>query len=408
MSIITRLVNVNYVQMDFSFYLDVSFVKYKVKGIQQVRKHAVLMLKNRKNNTSIVHPLTAFIQWRWKYKEYNTQRLQGTHLAQFLNYLLIDNRKKFKLTSLSDLTIIHGTHFLNFLLSKGNSNLSVKNVERTLKHFYSFLIQKGNLQNSEDTNPDVTPFNPMYSKEFAYDPERGKVAIEHTLPPRLLLMFLRTAVSVSPTIALAIYFSIFGGLRAGEIVNIKISDITPYGDQNGKDGLMLLLKTRNLRTDIKDISGTSRVKRDRRQFVYPVKDLLPLLFRNHLTEIHRKLGKYPEMDSPLFINRDGKALTGKSLRDAFAKVKKNFLFELHSSPNPDDIITAIHLQSTKWSFHIGRGTFTNLLSKKAKNPYDLALPRGDKNITSSLTYMSDTEEMKKSIEELINNLYQNN
>ncbi|KRE96430.1 hypothetical protein ASG89_31160 [Paenibacillus sp. Soil766] len=183
MSNLTILVDVNYVQIDFSFCVDVSFVKYKVKGTQQIRKHAVLMLKNRKSNTSIVHPLTAFIQWRWKYKEYNTQRLQGTHLAQFLNYLLIDNRKKFKLSSLSNLTIIHGTDFLNFLLSKGSSNLSVKNVERTLKHFYSFLIQKGILQNSEDTNPDVTPFNPMYSKEFAYDPERGKVAIEHTLPP---------------------------------------------------------------------------------------------------------------------------------------------------------------------------------------------------------------------------------
>ncbi|KRE96431.1 hypothetical protein ASG89_31165 [Paenibacillus sp. Soil766] len=135
-------------------------------------------------------------------------------------------------------------------------------------------------------------------------------------------MFLRTAVSISPTIALAIYLSIFGGLRAGEIVNIKISDITPYGDEYGKGGLMLLLKTRNLRTDIKDISDTSRVKRDRRQFVYPIKDLLPLLYKNHLTEMQRKLGKYPEVDSPLFINRDGKALTGKSLRDAFAKVKK--------------------------------------------------------------------------------------
>ncbi|MDQ0899883.1 site-specific integrase [Paenibacillus sp. V4I7] len=406
MSILTRSVNVQSSYAFFSFCIDVSFVKYKVKGIQQIRKHAVLMLKNRKNNTSIVHPLTAYIQWKWKYKEYNTQRLQGTHLAQFLNYLLIDNRKKYKLNSLSELTISYGTDFLNHLLSKGNSNKSVRNVERTLKYFYSFLIEKGNLRNSDDTNPDVTTFNPMYSKEFAYNAERQKVTIEHTLPPRLLLMFLRTAVSVSPSVAFAIYLSIFGGLRAGEIVNIKISDLTPYGDQYGKGGLMILLRTRNLRTDIKDISGTSRVKRDRRQFVYSVKDLLPTLYKNHITEIQKKLGKDLEMDSPLFINRDGKALTGKSLRDAFKKVKKNFLFGLHSSQNPDDIITAINLQSTKWSFHIGRGTFTNLLSKKAKNPYDIALPRGDKNITSSLVYMSDTEEMKSSIEELINNLYQ--
>ncbi|MEC0247271.1 site-specific integrase [Paenibacillus chitinolyticus] len=405
MNVHTNSMDVQDAYQDFSFCIDVAFVKYKVKGAQQTRKHAVLMLKNGNNNKSIVHPLTAFIQWRWKYKEYNTQRLQGTHLAQFLNYLIIDNRQNYKLKSLSELTAVHGTDFLNYLLINGSSNRSVNNVERTLRYFYSFLIEKGKLHNSDITNTNVTFFSPMYSKEFAYDAEKSKVAIEHTLPPRLILMFLGTALETSPSIAFAIYLSIFGGLRAGEIVNITISDLTPYGDQYGTGGLLILLRTRNLRIDIKDTSGTSRVKRDRKQFVYSVRELLPTLFRNHLIEMHKKLGKELGHDSPLFINRDGKALTGKSLRDAFGKVKKNFLHKLSSSRRPDDMITAINLQSTKWSFHIGRGTFTNLLAKKAKNPYDIALPRGDKSITSSLAYMSDTEEMKKCIEELINSMY---
>ncbi|MFF2528820.1 site-specific integrase [Brevibacillus sp. NPDC058079] len=388
---------------DFVFCIDVAFVEYRVKSNRLIRKHAVLMLKNKQNNKSVVHPLTAFIHWKWKYKEYNTQRLQGIHLAQFLNYILIQQRNVYKLNSLSELTKLHGTDFLNYLLIKGNANKSVKNVEGTLQYFYTFLIEKGCLDGFNETK--VT-FHPMYSREYAYDIDKGRVAIEHTLPPRLILMFLRTAISVSSSIAFAIYLSIFGGLRAGEIVNILISDLTPYGDQYGSGGVLIFLTTRDLRRDIKDISGTSRVKRNRKQFVYSIKGILPTLYKNHLTDMENKFGKAMNLNSPLFLNRNGQALTGKSLRDAFNNVKEKFLSELASSHHPDDMIIALNLKSTKWSFHIGRGTFTNLLAKKARNPYDIALPRGDQSITSSLTYMSDSEEMKKSIEMLINELYE--
>lgn len=406
MKVQTNLIDVDYRCEDLSFTIDVAFVEYRDKAKRIIRKHAVLMLKNNRNNKTIVHPLTAFIHWRWKYKEYNTQRLQGIHLTQFLNYVLVENRSKYKLSSLCELTAVHGTDFLNNLIIKGNSNRSVKNVERTVNYFYTFLAEKGSLNTYDVTDKTIEPFNPMYSKEFAYDVKRGNAAIEHSLPPRLIFMFLRTAISISPSIAFATYLSIFGGLRAGEVVNIIKSDVTPYGDQYGTGGLQILLGTRNLRTDIRDISGTSRVKRDRKQFVYSVNGILPTLYRNHLIELQRKLGRELDLNSPLFINRDRKALTGKSLRDAFNKVKKKFLSDLASSQNPDDVITAINLQSTKWSFHIGRGTFTNLLAKTAKNPYDLAVARGDKSILSSLAYMSDTEEMKKKIENLIDNIYQ--
>ncbi|KAF6569571.1 site-specific integrase [Paenibacillus polymyxa] len=386
---------------NFSFGVDVAFAEYWIKKERATRKHAVIVLKNKLDGKMIVHPLTAFIQWRWKYKEYNTQRLHGVHLSQFLNYVLIKKKRKYELKSLSELTNNHGTDFLNYLLSKGNANVSVKNVERTLRCFYNFLAEKDCLIH------DIVlhPFNPMYSKEFAYDMERGKLAIEHTLPNKYIFVFLRTALSISPSIAFAIYLSIFGGLRAGEIVNIRVNDLRPYGDEYGKGGLLILLKTQNLRTDIKDTSGSSRVKRDRKQFVYSVKNMLSVLYKLHLNNLQRKLGSEFSGSSPLFVNANGKALTGKSLRDRFGKVKEAFLKNLTSSENPNDMITAINLQSTKWSFHIGRGTFTNLLARAAVNPYDIALPRGDKNIPSSLTYMSNSEEMKLILEDLIDSIY---
>ncbi|EST53896.1 hypothetical protein T458_20340 [Brevibacillus panacihumi W25] len=72
------------------FCTDVAFLQ--IDNIREYRKHSVIMLKNSITNQSIIHPLTAFIFWKWKRKEYNTQRLQAIHLCQFLNYILIEKR----------------------------------------------------------------------------------------------------------------------------------------------------------------------------------------------------------------------------------------------------------------------------------------------------------------------------
>ena len=52
---------------------------------------------------------------------------------------------------------------------------------------------------------------------------------------------------------------IFGGLRAGEVVNIRTSDIKLIGPY-GQDGLLLNVKNSINRVDIKDGSGSSYVK----------------------------------------------------------------------------------------------------------------------------------------------------
>ena len=233
-------------------------------------------------------------------------------------------------------------------------------------------------------------------------------AIEHTLPHKYILPFIRMSIHTAPSIALAVYFSIFGGLRIGEVVNITLKDITPYGDIFGKGGIKLSLTSRLLRPDIKDTSGTSYVKKSRLQFVYNIKNILPALFEEHLKFLRNSLNisELPS-DTPLFINRDGNAMTGNSMRYHFDKVKKNFINELARSNNSDDVITSINLISTKWSFHIGRGTFTNLIAKVAHNPYEIALSRGDSSIFSALTYMADSTELKHSIEQILDDMFNN-
>ncbi len=65
----------------------------------------------------------------------------------------------------------------------------------------------------------------------------------------------------------------------------------------------------------------------------------------------------------------------------------------------------IKLEEYKWSTHLGRGIFTNLLVEEADNPYDIALPRGDSNLSSSLVYQGNTERMRKKLRTGCNKLY---
>lgn len=405
---------------NYQFYVDTAVVEFKnPSNHNRKMKHAVIMLKNKKYNISIVHPLSSFVLWKWKYRKYNTQRLQAIHLCQFLNHVLIEKRFEYKLKSLSDIDFNHGTSFLNCLLAKQLNNKSVKNVERTLVHFYRFLAEKGcsrkfgpdqfieknNMWDSNRMHVD-SPFHPRYSTANI-NPNKMQKPIEHTLPHPFIFPFLRTSIRVSPQISLGIYFAMFGGLRAGEVANIRVGDITPYGDSFGLGGIKINLQSRGLRRDIRDVSGSSEVKRERQQLIYNIKSMLPLLYEEHMKRnIKRYAEKCLSASSPLFIDRDGNAMTGKSIRYHFNKIKREFIEELSASENPEHIISAINLGSSKWSFHIGRGFFTNLIAKTAKNPYDVALARGDRSIFSALTYMADTEEMKDQIEKLLDEIFQ--
>jgi hypothetical protein len=82
-----------------------------------------------------------------------------------------------------------------------------------------------------------------------------------------------------------------------------------------------------------------------------------------------------------------------------------FLNVLKNSSEPSEKVAALKLREYKWSTHIGRGIFTNLLAEEAQNPYDIALPRGDSNLSSSMVYQGNTLRMKENLENRMNDLY---
>lgn len=389
-------------QNNIKFIATTVWIDWGIKNNGEMLKKqcAVICLKDDIKGTEVIHPISDFILSNWGLLTYNTQRKHAINTIVFLNFLL-KNRRRLGIKTLDQITIPHGNSFLNSLTKEGKARKTVKDTERTLTNLYVFLKRAGCLPNVHESKIVKKQnehgkwyyeslFNPLY-------PEPSVSNLEHVFPLKHIPLLFEIAILVAPRITLGIYLQMFGGLRVGEVVNLKRSS----AKKRVKDGdLLFKLKTRNMRTDIKDSSGSTYVKRPRNQRVYNINDWLEILFDDHIA-----MYKDVDKSGALFVNSNGKAMTGKSYRQYFDKVKRYFIKFLREQGNPDDILVANHLSIIKWSTHIGRGTFTNILAEDAENPYDIAFPRGDKQLASSLSYMSKTERMRKKIEERFQHMH---
>ena len=78
---------------------------------------------------------------------------------------------------------------------------------------------------------------------------------------------------------------------------------------------------------------------------------------------------------------------------------------MSESDDEKDKILAITLASYKWSTHIGRGVFSNLIAQNAKNPYLISVARGDSSFKSALPYISESEKSLQDTTNILRNMY---
>ena len=122
------------------------------------------------------------------------------------------------------------------------------------------------------------------------------------------------------------------------------------------------------------------------------------LMKAHLDGQVADLKNNPNM--ALFVDRDGKPMSGAVYEKRFAKIKKAFLEHLEKNDSPH----FYHLKNTNWNTHIGRGIYTNLMASIVSSPNELAILRGDKSIESSLSYMS-VNKIKEEVQNALENMF---
>lgn len=373
----------------------------KLRNGQRRNENTVLiMLRQEKNGITreVVHPVSEYLlQPKKGGKKYSplTQNKKATLLIKFLNYTLIDNADRFKIKDFGDLLFEHGTEFLNDITVDITEETQERYI-RYLTDFYYYMASVGVLKNITHDDFTITqkqttvglidviesPFKGVYWDNVE------KPTLIHKLDTSLVLLFIDTAILYAPQIALGICFQMYGGLRIGEVVNLKKSSLSVRGPL-GKFGFILNVNNKYMRDDLKHLTGGGSVKKKRRQAVFPYGgNFTEMAYKEHL-----KLNKHNEKHNALFIDRNKNPMTNDSYRYYFNKVKAKFIERLKDADNPNLRHFAIELQSVRWSTHIGRGTFSNIVASVSDNILEIAQARGDDNLSSSLVYLSDSDKM---------------
>lgn len=364
----------------------IDFLK-KEDGKYEKRHIAIVSIKDSSLDIEVIHPITQFIVDGWKLHKFNTQRKHANNTVKFLNYLK-HNRRSLGIKSLRELSISHANKYLTGLTQDEKARGTVKDAERTLTNFYVWLVKNRII--------DSIPLERFVKKESHYGKDYYESPFEvvypqirasnmiHMLPVDYIPLLLEVAIQVAKPIALGIYFQIFGGIRVSEVINLKKTQVKvriKTGD------LSFSLQNQNFRTDLKEHSS---VKKPRTQRVFNIKDWGDTLFYDHI-----QLYKSKEYPNALFVNRDGMPMSQRSYRQYFEKVKRTFIKLLEEEGDFEQKILAKQLKCYKWSTHIGRGTFTNMIAENADNPYEVSFPRGDSSLESALSYMSRTARLRK-------------
>lgn len=351
------------------------------------KRIAVIGIKDQINELTLIHPLSEFILDNWKFHKFNTQKKHAGNLVKFLNHL----KEKKLLDNLENIEVHHCTSYLNSVVRDGNKDNTVKGIQDTLSIFLLWLLDKNFVSNESIKNFKKKYSDNKSSNNNIFNVTFSGVKInnnEHTLPLEYITLFIEVAIKYANPIALGIYFQFFGGLRVSEVVNLNRTQISR---RVSKGDFIVNIKSQNYRMDLQEHSSA---KKNRLQEVLNINNMGSELFNNHITTYHPS-----DETFALFVNRDGKAMSLGSYRKYFERVKKEFISLLEDSADLDMRMLGISLKHSKWSTHIGRGTFTHMIAEHSNNPIEIAHNRGDSNLNSAIPYFANTSRVYESLRE---------
>lgn len=317
-------------------------------------------------------------------------------VVRFLNYIYYIKNK-----SVSDITIQDGIDYLNSLNVKKDTQYTYASY---ISKFYYFLAEKGVLNHvSKDDFPctfdkaghKVQPG--LFTGRFI-ESKKQDVETIHDIKREYLPVFIETAMDVVPDIAFGVFLQCFGGLRKSEVISLEYKNISikTIGDLKT---MQITLKDKDLREDI-STAFLAGCKRNRTQTVLPAFDnLLWKLYEKHKS-------RYQTKDcTAVFIDSNGRAMTDMVYYKRFCKLKAAFIKRLRESEDYEAKSYAIYLDSFKWSTHICRGIFSNLVAESTDNIMEIATWRGDRNLSSALSYLTDRKQTEEKVLRGLNELY---
>lgn len=347
-------------------------------------------ISNAKNAADVICPFLNYVKLQvieedselfMLLREKGLYGLNFYHAASYLNYC-IEVREVSRSTALR-----YTDQILDFYQYLMELNI----LDKSVKFTYLLVKTSGKKQKRVRENPFK---NALYKVHYPTNNKKKKIKLNN-MEEHIWQLFLQVSEKYAPEITLGIAFQMFGGLRRGEVVNLKIDSIR---QQRQIDTSSMTLYIRRNQAELfgnRDIEiSKCGVKKERDQEVFNFNSKLYLYYENHI-KLRDKVLKEKGIDcNALFVDKNGYAIDGVTYERLWRKIKKKFLIELEE--NSYSLYLEYCTDDNIWGTHIGRGIFTNLCLEHnlAKNARELANLRGDKHEDSSQPYIDKFKKSK--------------
>ena len=83
----------------------------------------------------------------------------------------------------------------------------------------------------------------------------------------------------------------------------------------------------------------------------------------------------------------------------------SFIERLEESEDFEVKSYGFFLRTYKWSTHICRGIFSNLIAENTDNIMEIATWRGDRSLSAALSYLTDRQQTGEKVVQSMNELY---
>lgn len=215
------------------------------------------------------------------------------------------------------------------------------------------------------------------------------------VPDKVMDMLIEVAEIYDPMLVFAIVASKTCGLRLGELMNMRQPDSPLSGTPGIRFGYLgsavssiEIDLTREYRMR-SDGMNCGKIKKERRVVVY--KPFIREFMRGY--DYHMKLlarTPYEPEYKPMFVSKNGKAMTAKTFSARFSKlVDEQLKLRLLSSEDPTLVAYGMELEELSLTPHALRHYFSVRLVLENLDTAQIMFYRGDRSPASALTYLAN-------------------
>ncbi|NLZ94609.1 MAG: site-specific integrase [Bacteroidales bacterium] len=338
------------------------------------------------------------------------------YICLMLNYLLIDHYDIYQVDHVFKITKeMLTSFFMDYALEKKTDGTyrgsqSIEKCVYSVALFFSKLIYKYGSHVALKRD-ELYVEKHIYSRkgirikkkvpDFQIRGVPEKREIFRDIPTKVFQILINLAVRYAPEITLAIGMEAFGGLRPGEVCNVRQEN-----SPKGAGILFTYVDSRLIRAEIdltheyamrSDAVICGSIKKERKQGIYPpFLEAFQTLYGYHMDYL--KLHPYEEAFCPMFVNNKGLAMTYSDYYNRFQElidVRLRPLLLEHS--DPECRIYGQLLCENKLGPHALRHWFSVQLALRGEDVAQLQFWRGDKNPESAFDYLQNKGDLVREL-----------